>query len=79
MSQVVTTARADELGIRIVEPLIVVNAPTGPYLRTRGYEVVAPAELGADPIIKLRELDRWAKGRNFVRVNRTNFYGYVVR
>src|SRR5260370_26945502 len=72
MAQVVTTAQADEMGIRIVEPLISVNALTDPYLRTRNYEVVAPPELGDDPNTRQQELDRWAKSRNFVRVARTN-------
>jgi hypothetical protein len=61
MAQVVTTAQADAMGIRIGEPLIVVNAMTDPYLRTRNYEVIAPPEFGDDPNAKQSELDRWAK------------------
>ena len=64
---IVTTHQADANGVEITDHLMIVDTVEGPYLSTCDYNIVAPLEIGDDPIDKERELERWARTRGFVR------------
>jgi hypothetical protein len=67
MARIITTTQADKEGLIIKEPLTIIATTRGPYLDSGDNIIAAPPELGADPEVKERELDRWAAQRGYVR------------
>jgi len=67
MARMITTTQADQEGLVIKEPLTIIATTRGPYLDSGNNIIAAPPELGADPEVKERELDRWAAQRGYIR------------
>jgi hypothetical protein len=72
--RVLSTTQADESNLAVTEPLQIVATVEGPHLTMGEYDIVAPPNVGNNPLAKEKELDRWAHTRGYKRVQGSQIY-----